>query len=80
MRVEVPPLVHRLGDDVHLLAELAEVLEVGALTRPDVPLNKDSEGPRSGRVAGGAGRLEERLSGSGERSFLYHRQNFGHGL
>ena len=66
VRVEVPPLVHRLGDDVHVLAELAEMLEVGALSRPDVPLHEDSEG--SGR----SGSLDERNTGSGWRSFLYH--------
>ena len=31
MRIEVPPLVDRLGDDVHLLVKPVEVLEVGAL-------------------------------------------------
>ena len=74
VRVQISPFVHRLGDDVHLLLELIEVLEVGALPRADVSLHQNCEGP------GGAGWLDERHRGSGQRSFLYHRQNFGHGL
>ena len=76
VRVEVPPLVHWLCDDVHIIPKLAEVLEVGALPRPDVSLHQNCEGPWR------AGALDERHTGTGggERSFLYHRENLGHGL
>ena len=64
--VEICPLVHRLRDDVHVGPVAVEMLEVGALARPDVALHEDSEG--SGR----SGSLDERNTGSGWRSFLYH--------
>ena len=78
VRVEVPPFVHGLGEDVHVLTEPAEVLEVGALPRPDISLHENCEGPGGD----GDGGLDERQAGTGscERSFLYHRQNLGDGL
>ena len=77
--VEICPLVHRLRDDVHVGPVAVEMLEVGALARPDVALHEDSEGSRCGNRHGTLAILQSPESPT-IGSLLNHGENSGHRL